>query len=120
VALNGLRLVSERFPYLPLRLELRGRLTSGEALLDTGFEAHIVISESQQPAGQEPDGHVSLGLADGSRRRAPWYFGTASLDGIGTFVVPIVALGDETLLGQSLIARMSVLLDHGGRVVVEP
>jgi predicted aspartyl protease len=48
------RLVSEHFPYLPLRLEVRGRTSAVEALLDTGFDGDVAVPPDLFANG-EPD-----------------------------------------------------------------
>ena len=48
------RLVSSRFPYLPIRLQVRQRVEDLEALLDTGFDDddEVVAPRSWMGGGQ--------------------------------------------------------------------
>jgi predicted aspartyl protease len=120
VAVTPPRLVSSRFPYVPIRVEVRQRTGDFEALLDTGFDDDVVVPASWSGNGQPPDGHVRLELGDGSLVVAPYYDGTAGLAGLGSFPVLVIALGDEPIVGRGLTDRFRVTLDHGQRVIVEP
>ena len=114
------RLVSARYPYLPVRLRVRQRVGELEALLDTGFDDDVVVPPSWIVDGQPPDGHVRLELGDGSLVTAPYYDGAVELAGLGSFPVIVLALGDEPIVGRGLLAQFRVILDHGQRVIVEP
>lgn len=115
---SGQRLVSNRFPYLPIHVEARGASHDLEAFVDTGFEGDLVIPPELQPRAA-PDGGIRLRLADGSMLLAPFFNGTPTLPAIGSYSVAIIVLGDEPMIGLGLVARLGVLLDHGQRVVVE-
>lgn len=114
------RLVSARFPYLPIRLQVRRRVEDLEALLDTGFDDDVVVPTSWIVNGHPPDGHVRLGLGDGSLVMAPYYDGTVELPGLGSFPVMVIALSDEPIVGRGLVERFRITLDHGQQVIVEP
>ena len=58
------RLVNTRFPYLPVSLRIRQRTVDVDALVDTGFDGHMVIP-SDSMAGEIPDANLLYGLADG-------------------------------------------------------
>lgn len=114
------RVVSSRFPYLPVRIHVRDRYESGEALLDTGFDGGIVVPSSFFSNAEQPDWYTWWTVADNRRVLAPVYRGTVELDGLGPFPTLITALGDELLVGLQVANRFSILLDHGQRVIVEP
>jgi predicted aspartyl protease len=111
-------LVSERFPYLPLRLDLGGRAFSLEALIDTGFDGDLVVPSDVLTS--DPDDFQRWSLADGSVVYAPMYFGRARLDGFDSFGVLVTVLGDEPLVGRGVTDRFRLVLDHGERVIIEP
>ena len=114
------RLISSRFPYLPIQLHVRDHTYDGEALLDTGFDGGIVMPPHFFSGEETPDHHVWWTLADASRRLAPVYRGSVELEGLGSFPIFVTVLGDEPIIGLEVINRFSVLLDHGQRVIVEP
>jgi predicted aspartyl protease len=82
-------LVSFRFPYIPVRVQVRQRTEELEALLDTGFDDDVVVPASWRANGQPPNGHVRLELGDGSLVTAPYCNGTVELAGLGTYPVVV-------------------------------
>ena len=114
------RIVSSRFPYLPIRIRVRDHDESGEALLDTGFDGGIVVPQGFFADEEQPDWYVWWTVADERRVLAPIYSGTIELDGFGPFQTLVTALGDEMLVGLQVASRFSILLDHGVQVIVEP
>ena len=115
--------ISTRFPYLPVRIGIRRREETLEALIDTGFDGNLIIPPGLMTNGKPPDSYMRWTLADGSTVLAPSYLGTveiAELGDAGTFPAVISVLGDEPILGRSLTNRFSITLDHGRRVIVQP
>ena len=64
-------LVSNNFPYLPLRLDVGQHSLDLEALLDTGFDGDGAMPSSVLAAEGAPAGYVDCRLADGSVVSAP-------------------------------------------------
>jgi predicted aspartyl protease len=114
------RVESERFPYLGLHVEVRNRIHSVDALIDTGFDGFLAVPPSLLADGQPPDNFQSWSLADGTRVTAPLYLGTVHVGDLGSVPALITALGDEPLVGRGVIDRFRLTLDHGERVVIEP
>lgn len=117
--MNQSHVVSARFPYLPLHLEVRHRVADVEALLDTGFDGDVIVPSHLVTNGQAPNGHLRWELADGSRVLAPYYLGMVRIGTLGPYPVVVTALGDEPMVGRKLIERFTVILDHGQRLIVE-
>jgi predicted aspartyl protease len=114
------RLVSRRFPYVPLQVLVGHQELQIEALLDTGFDGDLVLPASLLPDTLVPDGFVSWRLADGSDVYAPYHVGEARLDQLATLPAVITVLGDEPLVGRGVADHFSITLDHGAQLVVEP
>ena len=114
------RLVSTRYPYIPIVITIRHLSASFDALLDTGFEGAVIVPASFTTTAGAPDAYARLRLADGSRVRRPAFLGTAELGQLGSFPVEIAALGDECLMGRELADQFTITLDHGQRIIVEP
>ncbi|MBM2811087.1 MAG: hypothetical protein HW416_1846 [Chloroflexi bacterium] len=57
MAVGGGRVVSVRFPYLPVVIEIDGETHSLEALLDTGFDGDIILPLQMIGKRNAPDGH---------------------------------------------------------------
>jgi predicted aspartyl protease len=70
------QVVSEHFPYLPLRILVAGRAIETEALLDTGFDGAVVLPTDLLGAEMAPERLAIWQLADGSDLQAPIYPGT--------------------------------------------
>ena len=117
MALDGGRLVSDRFPHLMFELKIADLAITATFLIDTGCDGDSVIPERSIASSR--DGIFMVERADGSPRFAPWVFGTEVLPEVGSFSVQATLLGDEHLVGKGLIRRLRILLDHGERVVVE-
>ena len=111
---------SSHFPYLPLTLTVRGRIAAIEALLDTGFDGHVVVPIGLITNGMVPDGSLEWMLADGSVVQAPAYIGSVQVGSFAPVAVVISVLGDEPIVGRAVSDSFRVTLDHGQRVIVEP
>lgn len=116
---NG-RLVSLRFPYLPIQLELRLQGVELEALLDTGFDGDVIVPRPLITTRFAPDGYLWWTLADGSRVLAPYYVGTVRVGQLGAVPAVVTTLGDEPLVGRGVTGHFTIILDHGQRLMVEP
>jgi predicted aspartyl protease len=114
------RLASSHFPYLPIRLEVRGHTAELEALLDTGFDGAVAVPPGLVSNGRPPDHRSRWILADGSEVAAASYLGTVTLGSFGPYDVLITALGDEPILGRELATRFRNILDHGREISIEP
>lgn len=114
------RLVSSRFPYLPIRIRFRQAEVDVEALLDTGFDGDVVPPARLITGGQQPpDGYLRWTLADGSNVLASYSLGTVMVGGFGPFASVVTVLGDEPLVGQGVAAHVTIILDHGRQVFVQ-
>ena len=120
MALNPGRLVSTHFPYLPIRVRVGDRDLNLDALVDTGFEGYVVLPAAQVGEFESPDGQVRWTLADGSSVHAPYYFGDVSVGEHGPFHALITTLGSTPLVGQGIVRQLTIILDRGRRVIVEP
>ena len=120
MAMNSPRLISSRFPYLPIHLEVRRGIHDLEALLDTGFDGDVALPPELIINGEPADGHQRWKLADGSTVLAPYYVGTAHLGNTEVAGILVTAIGDEPIIGRAIIMEFNVILDHGQRVIVEP
>ncbi len=114
------RLVSNRYPYLPLHLQVRQKEIDVEALIDTGFDGGLAVPSSFIAESEVPNGHHRWKLADNSIVAAPFYLGTVGLGEVGSFIIAVTLMGDEFLIGQGLLRRFIIIFDHGRRVIVEP
>ena len=113
------RVVSSRFPYLPVTLRIRQFTQQFVALVDAGFDADIAVPGQFMGYGP-PDEYGRLQVADGRRVRVPSFYGTTRLGAFAPFDVLVYVLGNEPLLGRGVVDRYRVTLDHGQQVIVEP
>jgi predicted aspartyl protease len=112
-------LISPRFPYLPLHLELDGRHVDVEALLDTGFDGDVALPLALLADGQPPADYVRWTLADGSTVLAPVYDGIVQIGPFSPYPVLITVVGDEPIVGRGVTDNFLITLDHGRQVIVE-
>lgn len=113
------RVISTRFPYLPLRLLIGQTTRTLEVLLDTGFDGAVAVPLDWITDAGSPFDYISWTLADGSTVRAAAYFGLVQIGTLPSFSVLVTALGDEPLAGRGVSDRFSITLDHGQRVIIE-
>lgn len=97
------RLVSSRFPYISLRIQIGDQEDDFEALIDTGFDGAVTLpAELIYGDAPLPD-RSPLRLADGTVDSFPVYVGYVDLGLVEPFPVLIYAFGDEVLVGQQVI-----------------
>ena len=114
------RVIGTLYPYLRVRITLRGQVSEASALVDTGFTGGLVIpSAALATALGLPDARIDWELADGSAVDAPLYFGIVEIPGLVPAPAAITSLGSEYILGRGMIDRFSVTFDHGRRIIVE-
>ncbi len=115
------RITSTAYPFLSIRIDLRGHHHDASALLDTGFTGDLVVPTSLLTSSLGlPDARVDWELADGSIVGAPVYFGIIEIVGLARVPATVAALGNEYILGRGVIDRFRVTFDHGRQVIVEP
>lgn len=112
-------ITSQHFPYIPLQVQVRQRKEKVEALLDTGFDGDIAIPKGMLTNGDPPDGLLPWQLADGSKIVAPAYIGRVKINNIASFAVVVIALGDEPIVGQGVIKNLTIILEHGRKIIIE-
>lgn len=110
---------STRFPFLSLTVLVRGCAITIDALIDTGFDGDVAVPESLLRPDEIPDITVRGGLADGTEVILRGYMGDVHLGPVIISGRPIIALGDEPLIGHGITDRFRVILDHGERVIIE-
>ena len=115
------RIVSDRYPYLPIRVNVREWELESYALIDTGFTGSLAVpSEFLNQATVTPDSRVGWALADGSIVDAPIYLGDVEIVGFTPIQgIAITFLGEEFVVGRGIIDRFRVTLDYGRQVIVE-
>ena len=113
-------MISPRFPYLPIRFEVRQRTYQEEALIDTGFDGSIAVPPSLLENLGPPDGHELWRPVVGPPILAPAYRGSFEVGALGPVPVTLTVLGDEVLVGLEVIGRFIVTFEHGQRVIIKP
>jgi predicted aspartyl protease len=124
------KLISTRFPFLPLTVHVRVTNRKNidldtHALIDTGFSGDIVVPATEELKQYPADAYATWTMADGSEVMAPIFLGTIHFphldDEVAVMVgVTVTVLGDQPLIGQSVLRRFILTLDHGKQVILEP
>jgi predicted aspartyl protease len=115
------RIVSNRYPYLDIRVTIGDWRGESSALPDTGFTAELVVPETllNQDIGF-PDEHIAVEVGDGRIVNSPVYLGAIEIPGLSTIPdVTIIAIGNEFIIGRGIIDLFRVTFEHGARVTVE-
>ena len=117
------RSVSLRVPYITIRVRILGGGPEIEtdALVDTGYDGHLILPTIRLPEDVEPFTQRWLQSADGRLSRLPSYRGEIEIVGLSAVLpCPTVIGGSEVLLGRKILDNFRVTFDHGREVVVEP
>jgi predicted aspartyl protease len=124
------RLTSAKYPYLPLTIRVRASKSKQieldtQALIDTGFSGDIVVPTIGELKQHPPDAYATWTMADGSEVLAPLFLGTIRFPELDEDMaemvgVTVTMLGDQALIGQSVLRRFTITLDHGKQVILEP
>jgi predicted aspartyl protease len=124
------KLTSSKYPYLPLTIHVRVSSRKNidlhtQALIDTGFSGDIVVPVTEELKQPTPDAYVTWSMADGSEVLAPIFLGRIRFPELDEDVaemvgVTVTVLGDQALIGQSVLRRFTLTLDHGKQVTLEP
>jgi predicted aspartyl protease len=124
------KLISSRYPFLPLSIRVRVTPRKGidlntQALIDTGFSGDIVVPVTEELKQSLADAYATWTMADGSEVMAPIFLGSIRFPQLDEDVaemvgVTVTVLGDQALIGQSILRRFTLTLDHGKQVILEP
>ena len=69
--------------------------------------------------GQLPPKFVTCKLADNSIIETPLYRGTIKLGGKKLSDILVLIMGDEPIIGRSIIKHFKITLDHGRRIILD-
>jgi clan AA aspartic protease len=124
------KLKSSKYPFLPLTIHVRVSNRKNidintQALIDTGFSGDIVVPVTGELKQYPPDAYATWTMADGSEVLAPIFLGSIRFPQLDEDVaemvgVTITVLGDQALIGLSVLRRFTLTLDHGKQVILEP
>jgi predicted aspartyl protease len=124
------KLTSSKYPFLPLSIHVRVSHRKSidlntQVLIDTGFSGDIVVPVTEELKPYPPDAYATWTMADGSEIMAPIFLGSIRFPQLGEDVaemvgVTVTVLGDQPLIGQSVLRRFTLTLDHGKQVILEP
>ena len=119
--MTGRFISGEPFPYLRVRISIRGWETEAAALLDTGFTGDAMIPEGVLPADiGGRDRSSQYRLANGEIAASPIFHGDLEIPGLPTIEnVLIGVMGGNYLIGEGIIRRYNVILERGERVIIE-
>jgi predicted aspartyl protease len=124
------KLTNSKYPFLPLTIHVRVSNRkhidlNTQALIDTGFSGDIVVPATGELKQYPPDAYATWTMADGSEVMAPIFLGSIRFPQLDEDVaemvgVTVTVLGDQALIGQSVLRRFTLTLDHGKQVILEP
>ena len=101
------RVVSDDFPFLPIRITIRGWDTEAVALVDTGFSGDLVVPEGSIPAHIGPPNYLmTYRVADDRFTSTGLFYGTLEIPGLSPIPrVSIGPLGSKYIIGLGIIER---------------
>lgn len=111
---------SPPYPSLAIRFVAGDVAVETWAVVDTGFDGHLVVPGSFVTNLPSPEYTRRVRTASGEVVLVPVYAGTIELVAQpGLIDAFILVLGDEYLIGLETINHFAVTFDHGLRVVVD-
>ena len=124
------KLTSTKYSFLPLTIHMRVSSRkkidiTTQALIDTGFSGDIVVPVTEELKQATPGAYATWTMADGSEVLAPIFLGSIRFpqldkDAAEMVGVTVTVLGDQALIGQSVLRYFTLILDHGQQVTLEP
>ena len=115
------RVVSRDFPYLPIRVAVRGWEAEAEALVDTGFTGEIIVPADivLQDIGP-PAYFVTYRVADDRVISSPVFYGDVEIPGLPPVTdIAIRALGSRYIIGVGIMELYRIVLERARQVIVE-
>jgi predicted aspartyl protease len=90
-----------------------------------GFSGDVVIPVTEELKQFTPDAYATWSMADGSEVLTPIFLGTIRFPELDEDVaemvgVTVTVLGDQALIGQSVLKHFTLTFDHGKQVILEP
>jgi len=106
------------FPYLPISISTVKGNFELEALLDTGYDGGVVLPPTLITNGEVSGWLVNCKLADNSIIEVPAYLGSVILGNKKLNNITVLIMGDEPIIGRSIIKYFKIILDHGRKIVL--
>jgi hypothetical protein len=99
--------------------------TSARVCKPDGFCSQAATPTTGEFKQHQPDAYATGTMADGSEVLAPIFLGTIGFpvldENVAEMVgVTVTVLGDQALIGQSVLKHFTLTLDHGRQVILEP
>ena len=112
---------NDPFPYIRIRMRVRGWETDALALLDTGFTGDLVVPDDLIPEYiGDPDYLRTYRVADDRIHTSRAFYGEIEIPGLPIISdVSIGAFGSRYLIGLGIIERYTVSFVRGEQVVIE-
>jgi predicted aspartyl protease len=90
------------------------------AYVDTGFDGYLIIPATQTSLLGGPQFSAPWELGDGSVVQAQEYRGDILISGLNINIpARITLIGEEYLLGRSVVDHLRITFDHGQRLLLE-
>lgn len=116
-------IVSNIYPYLDVRFDVRGQICRAMTYIDTGFYSEygrvsLLVPQTYKKEFGKPDFYGRAVLADGRKVRFAYYRGSVKVNGIIRLAM-IICGGDEFLIGRELIDEFKVTFEKAQRVIID-
>jgi predicted aspartyl protease len=114
--------VTPAYPYVEIEF-IVGTFRSPTILayVDTGFDGYLIIPIAQASFLGPPHFSAPWELGDGSVVHAQEYRGDILVSGLAVNIpARITLLGEEYLVGRSVVDHLRITFDHGQRLMLEP
>ena len=119
--MDASRVVSHDFPYLPIRVSVRGWGAEAEALLDTGFTGELIVPADAIPQDiGAPAYFITYRVADDRIVSSPVFYGDIEIPGLPPVSdVAIGVLGSKYIIGVGIMELYRIVLERARQVIVE-
>lgn len=113
------KLISLHFPYISATVFIKQAKRTFEGLLDTGFDGYVILPPGLVTNGEPPDIVTTCRFANNSTIKAPAFIGSVKVGNRKFNNILLIIMGDEPMIGRSVIENYKVTLDHGRKVTLE-
>ncbi len=117
------RVTSTHIPYVPITVSSGSPssvVLDAEALVDTGFDGHVVVPRGTFTDGHPPRQYLRWTLTGGSGITAPAYNGSVRVGSTELPEVVITELGTEAIIGMQVLSRFTLTIDHAETLTLAP
>lgn len=117
-------IVSNDYPYLNVKFDVRGKIYTVRAYIDTGFYVSpdsysLMIPKRFRDELEKPDFYEKIALTNDSKVRIPYYRGSVKIDKVIRHVFILCCGDNEFLICREFVDEFKVCFEKGKRIIID-